>query len=336
MRIAVVFGGTSSEREVSVASAVEVIRALRERGHEVIAVDSARGRLSLEEEGSLTLPSSASTPIQNQPGAKQLETLKRTHSEVNLSSAVLDCDLVFLALHGGSGENGQIQALLELAQIPFTGSGSTPSGLAMDKELSKRVARSAGILTPDWLTGSVDAIEVENRLGWPVVVKPDAEGSSVGLSIVDNPGGLPAAIQEAAAYGQVIIERFITGREFTVSVLGDDALPIGEIVKPDGQVFDYASKYQKDGVDEVFPARIPAGLAERLQEAAESIHRVFKLRGYSRSDFIVDEGERIWFMEVNTLPGLTRSSLLPKAAAAAGMSFDDLCERICQLALAKE
>ena len=206
----------------------------------------------------------------------------------------------------------------------------------MDKEFSKRVARSAGILTPDWLTGSVDAIEVEDRLGWPVVVKPDAEGSSVGLSIVDNPGGLPAAIQEAAAYGQVIIERFITGREFTVSVLGDDALPVGEIVKPDGQVFDYASKYQTDGVDEVFPARIPAGLAERLQGAAESIHRVFKLRGYSRSDFIVDEGERIWFMEANTLPGLTRSSLLPKAAAAAVMSFEDLCERICQLALAKE
>lgn len=166
---------------------------------------------------------------------------------MNLSSAVLDCDLVFLALHGGSGENGQIQALLELAQIPFTGSGSTASGLAMDKELSKRVAGSAGILTPDWLTGSVSASEVEDRLGWPVVVKPDAEGSSVGLSIVGNPDGLPAAIQEAAAYGQVIIERYITGREFTVSVLGDSALPVGEIVKPDGQVFDYASKYQKEG-----------------------------------------------------------------------------------------
>lgn len=336
MKVAVVFGGTSTEREVSIASAVEVIRALRELGHEVIAVDSARGRLSLEEEGRLTLPSSAPAAIQDQPDSTQLEALRQTRSEVNLSSAVLDCDLVFLALHGGSGENGQIQALLELAQVPFTGSGSTASGLAMDKELSKRVARSAGILTPDWLTGPVDADQVGDRLGWPVVVKPDAEGSSVGLSIVDGPEGLPAAIAEAATYGQVIVERFVTGREFTVSVLGHSALPVGEIVKPEGKVFDYASKYQNDGVQEVFPARISGDLARGLQEAAETIHRVFKLRGYSRSDFIVDREGRIWFMEANTLPGLTRSSLLPKAAAAAGISFDDLCERICRLALPED
>ncbi|MBV8465620.1 MAG: D-alanine--D-alanine ligase [Burkholderiales bacterium] len=332
LRVAVLFGGASEERDVSVASGAQVVKALREQGHEVIAVDTARGRLTAEAEARLLEASVAMAP----PDAQSLALIRQDGYNVLPTSDLAGVDVVFLALHGGTGEDGTLQAMLDLAGIPYTGSGHAASAIAMDKDMSKRLFLAAGIPTAPWLMAPAGAEDIDRHLGYPLVVKPNKQGSTVGLSVVHRPAELDVAITRAQAFGdEVMLERFVAGREITVGVLDGEALPVGEIVLTRDDVFDYEAKYQAGAVEEIFPADLPDAIAREAQALALRVHGALKLSGYSRSDFRLDAGGRLWCLEVNTLPGMTANSLLPKAARAAGIAFPVLCERICRIALAK-
>jgi len=236
-------------------------------------------------------------------------------------------------LHGGAGEDGRIQAMLDLAGLRYTGSDHISSAAAMDKDLSKRLFRAAGVPTPDWLMAPADAAQVASVLGWPIIVKPNKQGSTVGLSVVREPQALAAAIEHASRFDtEVMLERFIPGREFTVGVLEGVALPVGEII-PRGEIFDYRAKYQQGGAREVFPADLPPEASMHLRKLALAAHRALKLGSYSRIDFRADAHGGFWCLEANSLPGMTATSLLPQAARVAGISFPELCERICRAAL---
>ncbi len=328
------FGGTSEERDVSIASAAQIIPALRGLGHEVFAVDTAAGRLPAAAERRLLAAGVAPQP----PSDEEIARVRG--SALTLSSATFDIrevDVVFLALHGGAGEDGRLQAMLDLAGLAYTGSDHTSSAAAMDKDLSKRLFRAAGVPTPDWLMvpagAPADASAVGAALGWPVVVKPNQQGSTVGLSVVREPAQLLSAIEQARLYGaEIMLERFVAGREFTVGILEGVALPVGEIITP-GEVFDYQSKYQVGGANEIFPADLAATEAAQLQRYALQVHAALKLGVYSRADFRRDADGGFWCLEVNSLPGMTATSLLPQAARAAGIGFPELLERICRSAI---
>ena len=327
MKIAVLFGGTSEERDVSIASAAQIIPALRGLGHEVFAVDTASGRLLPSDERKLLVSGVAPAP----PSTTTMEQVRRRAiSFVPSASDIRSSDVVFLALHGGAGEDGRLQAMLDLAGLAYTGSNHIASAAAMDKDLSKRLFRFAGIPTADWIMAPATAADVHSALGWPVVVKPSKQGSTVGLTVVRQAADLAAAMALAAAFDdEVMIEKFIAGREFTVGVLDGAALPVGEIISP-GEVFDYQAKYQVGGAREVFPADLPPAESARLQEYALRAHQVLKLGAYSRVDFRRDANGEFWCLEANSLPGMTATSLLPQAALVAGISFPKLLERICQ------
>ncbi|WP_307774106.1 D-alanine--D-alanine ligase [Pseudomonas oryzihabitans] len=331
LRIAVLLGGTSEERDVSIASGAQVVAALRRRGHQVVTVDTALGLLDEDAERALLEARVGLEP----PERTALVRMRGQDAGAVLSRAQLgDQDLLFLALHGGTGENGTLQTLLDLAELRYTGSGRVGSAVAMDKDLSKRLFRAAGVSTADWLMAPVDAATVAETLGFPVIVKPSQQGSTVGLSKVSRAEDLQPAIELALRYDrEVMIERFVAGRELTVGVLGDQPLAVGEIVLGQSGVFDYTSKYQPKGAVEVFPAEVSPEIAEEARRLALAAHRALKLDGYSRADFRLDAEGRLWCLEVNTLPGMTATSLLPQSAAAMGIDFDELCERICQLAL---
>jgi D-alanine-D-alanine ligase len=326
MKIAVLFGGTSEERDVSIASAAQIIPVLRSLGHDVVAVDTAAGRLSPPDERKLLESRVAPAP----PSDQSMATL-RSGALTNPATAIdpRAIDVVFLALHGGAGEDGRIQALLDLAGLRYTGSNHIASAAAMDKDLSKRLFRAAGVPTADWLMAPASADEVVRTLGLPVVVKPNKQGSTVGLTVVREAAQLAPALELARRYDdEVMIERFVPGREFTVGILDGRALPVGEIIAP-GEVFDYQSKYQVGGAREVFPADLPATEASALQKHALAAHRALKLGAYSRVDFRRDAQGGFWCLEANSLPGMTATSLLPQAARAAGIDFSTLLARIC-------
>jgi D-alanine-D-alanine ligase len=239
-------------------------------------------------------------------------------------------------LHGGSGENGTIQSVLDLAKIPYTGSGRVGSALAWDKDVAKRLFLSAGVPTPEWLMAPVDADEVDERIGYPAIVKPNGQGSTVGLTLINSRNELEAAVAVAGRFDtEVMVERYIPGRELTVGILGGVALSVGEIVPAEGPIFDYAAKYQVGGAEEIFPANVSSAQASRIQELGLKVHAALKLEDYSRIDFRMDEHDDLWCLEANTLPGLSASSLLPRSAAAVGIDFGELCERICNDALAR-
>lgn len=327
MRIAVLFGGTSEERDVSIASAAQVIPSLRQLGHDVSAVDTASGKLAAAEESRLLVSGVAPEP----PSDTQMASVRGRSIALSASAFdIRDVDVVFLALHGGAGEDGRIQAMLDLAGLAYTGSNHVASAAAMDKDLSKRLFRSVEVPTPAWLMVPATADLVERSLGWPVVVKPNKQGSTVGLSVVRLAEDLPAAVDRARTYdAEVMIEQFIPGREFTVAILDGVALPVGEIIAP-GEVFDYQSKYQAGGAREVFPAEISAAEAETMTKYARRVHAVLKLGYYSRVDFRQDDRGTFWCLEANSLPGMTATSLLPQAAKAAGIEFPELLDRICR------
>jgi D-alanine-D-alanine ligase len=330
MKIAVLFGGTSEERDVSIASAAQIIPALRALGHDVFAVDTATGRLPPADERRLLVSGVGPEP----PSTSAME-LVRGHAMAFAPNAsdIRSADVVFLALHGGAGEDGRLQAMLDLAGLAYTGSNHIASAAAMDKDLSKRLFRSAGVPTADWMMAPVTVADVERTLGWPVVVKPSKQGSTVGLTVVHEPNDLTAAITVAASFDdEVMVEKFIAGREFTVGVLDGAPLPVGEIIPP-GEVFDYQAKYQVGGAREVFPADLPPAEAAQLQEYAIRAHRVLKLGAYSRIDFRRDANGGFWCLEANSLPGMTATSLLPQAAKVAGIDFPELLERICKGAI---
>lgn len=332
MKIAVLFGGTSEERDVSIASAAQIIPALRGLGHEVLAVDTATGRLSGSAEQRLLTSGVGPQP----PSGSALAGMRQGAPTLVAETADMrDVDVVFLALHGGTGEDGHIQAVLDLAGLSYTGSNHTASATAMDKDLSKRLFRAAGVPTADWRMAPIGPEEIAGALGWPVVVKPNKQGSTVGLSVVRGPDALAAAVALAQRYDdEVMVERFIPGRELTVGVLEGNALPVGEIIVP-GEVFDYQAKYQAGGAREVFPADLAPDIAARAQALAVRAHAALKLGSYSRIDFRMDPAGGIWCLEANSLPGMTAASLLPQAARAAGIGFSALVERICKAGLHK-
>jgi len=243
---------------------------------------------------------------------------------------VRSADVIFLALHGGRGEDGTLQAVLDVVGVPYTGSGALGSGLAMDKDVSKRLFRFAGIPTADWVMAPVDAETAGKRLGWPLVVKPSKQGSTVGLSVVKRPADFEAAVALAARYDdEIMVEAFIPGRELTIGILADQPLAVGEII-PRHEIFDYECKYTPGMSQEIFPAEIPDEVRRECGRLGLLAHQVLKLGGYSRVDFRLTPAGELVCLEVNTLPGMTSTSLMPQSAAAVGIPFPELCERICQ------
>jgi D-alanine-D-alanine ligase len=332
VRITVLLGGTSMERDVSIASGLRIAEALRSRGHAVVVVDTVRGPMTRDAEQVLReQPVVSTTP----PTREALNAMGR--DALGRLAAVLpkpgETDVTFLALHGGTGEDGTLQAILDLTGVPYTGSGRLASALAMDKDLTKRLLRAAGVPTADWIMAPTTAQEVRAALGFPVIVKPSKQGSTVGLSLVREADGLDAAVDEAFRYDdEVMIEAYIPGRELTVGVLGEQALPVGEII-PKHEIYDYECKYTPGMAEERFPADIPAATARAAQAQALAAFRALKLRGYARIDFRLREDGALYCLEANTLPGMTELSLIPQGAAAAGIPFAELCERIALLAL---
>jgi len=330
MRITVLTGGATAERAVAFASASQIVAALRSREHDIHVVDTCTGLLDDAEEATVLGGAVGTTP----PSVVELEQQERKMLSEGLAelAVIRGSDVLFLALHGGAGEGGTLQAILDVIGVPYTGSGQLGSALAMDKDLSKRLFRAAGVPVPAWFMAPVAPEDVKTGLGWPVIVKPSKQGSSVGLTLVRKPAELAAAVELARQYDdEVMVEQFIPGRELTVGVLGDVPLPVGEIV-PKHELFDYESKYTPGMSVETFPAVIATRLARQLQEYALVAHRALKLGGYSRIDFRVSPDDDIFCLEANSLPGMTRTSLYPQAARAAGIDFPEMCERICQLA----
>lgn len=337
MRITVLMGGTSSERDVSLASGLRIAEALRSRGHDVKVVDTAKGPVDRATEQQMLAGGVVKTkpPTPDELARMNAESLADTAARLPKRG---ECDVAFLALHGGRGEDGTIQALLDLAGVSYTGSGHLASALAMDKDLSKHLMRAHAVRTADWLMATdpkaaPSAAEVERTLGFPVIVKPSKQGSTVGLSIVKQPSELAAAIAEAFRHDdEVMLERFIAGRELTVPILGGEALPVGEII-PKKEIYDYECKYTPGMAVEVFPAALTVEQTAEVQRQAQQAFAALKLNGCARIDFRMNASGEFYCLEANTLPGMTATSLVPQGAAAAGMDFPVLCERIAKLAL---
>ncbi len=290
--VGVLMGGRSAEREVSLRTGAAILGALRRLGRRAVAIDAC-------------------------------EDLPRQLARRRV-------DVAFIALHGRGGEDGTVQGLLECLGVPYTGSGVLASALAMDKKQSKRVFREEGLPTPDFEVRARGAGGARRGAGLapPVVVKPTNEGSSVGMTVVRSRAGMARALALAFRYDpEAIVEQYLPGREFTVGVLDGAALPVVE-VRPRSGLYDYRSKYSAGLTEYLAPAPIGARLAARLGTLAARAHAALGCRGASRVDFRLDRRGRAFVLEVNTIPGMTETSLLPKAAAAAGIGFDELVARI--------
>lgn len=333
MKVAVLMGGTTGERLVSIASGAQVTWALRELGHEVVCVDTAFGLLSKTEEDELFQLVAGESP----PDPATLPVIDRMVELIVTEDRLRTADVIFNALHGGAGEDGTLAAILELEGLRHTGCSQLSSALAMDKASAKIMFRHAGILTPDWALFTQPVDHLPDGLEYPIIVKPNHGGSTIGVSLVRAQSELRAAAELALTHDvEGMLEQYIPGDEFVIGVLGDTALGIGQIRLKEAELFDYRSKYHKGAADELFPAPIDAQLRRQLEMLAVSAHRALKLNAYSRSDFLRDQDGRIWCIEVNTLPGLTANSLLPQSAAAVGISFRSLCEEICDLAVSAD
>ena len=329
LRVAVLMGGSSEERGVSLASGCEVAAALRSRGHRVTSIDAAVGRVAPALERRVLESGIGRAGVPDPPPGP--EGVLPEAAVIASEPALREVEVVFVALHGGAGEDGTIQRLLEVAGIPYAGSGPVACALAMDKDLTKRLFRDAGVATPDWIAGAAPGAKVVERLGLPVIVKPMSGGSSVRLALARSAAEVDAATEVAGGGGDVVMyEAYVEGREFTVGIVGEETLPVVEI-EPAGELFDFDSKYEPGMAVETVPARIPGELAGELRAEALRVHRLLRMQHFSRVDFMVDADGGVWCLEANALPGLTSNSLLPKAAAAAGVEFPDLCERICLL-----
>ncbi|MDX6604071.1 MAG: D-alanine-D-alanine ligase [Solirubrobacterales bacterium] len=305
MKVAVLKGGRSLERGVSLRSGARVEDALGRLGHEVVPIDV---------------------------GADLVKRLVAARP-----------DVAFVAMHGVGGEDGTAQELLELLGVPFTGPGAAACSRCIDKVLAKHAIREAGVPTPDWFAftqtafrelGAADALgELERRLGFPLVVKPSRGGSSLGVRFAAAAGEVPQALVSASSYDdRVLMERFVDGRELAVSVLGDEALPVVEAIPAEGDRYDFEARYEIGRTRFVCPAELDEEERHAVTEAALATYRALGCTGFARVDLILD-GEGPWVLEANAIPGLTDTSLLPQAAEAAGLAFEDLVERILDLAL---
>ncbi len=306
MRVAVLKGGRSLERNVSLRSGARVEDALERLGHEVVALDV---------------------------GADLVERLSAERP-----------DVAFVAMHGVGGEDGTVQELLEILGVPFTGPGAAACARCMDKSLAKHAIREAGLPTPDWFAfnstafrelGAADALgRLEQSLGFPLVVKPSRGGSSLGVKFAAAAGEVPQALVSAFSYDdRVLLERFVDGREVAVSVLGEEALPIVEAIPAQGDRYDFEARYEIGRTRFVCPAELGEGESAAIVETALATYRALGCSGFARVDLILEpDGPQV--LEANAIPGLTDTSLLPQAAEAAGMTFEQLVERILDLALA--
>lgn len=351
MKIVVLGGGISTERHVALVSATSVCKALRSLGHQAIFVDMFFGLEDYEGrlEDAFNVPDGfcGNVAIEHTaPDLKAVKASRKMKSPSRLGKNVLEicalADCVFLGLHGADGEDGKIQAALDLLGIPYTGSGPLGSAMAMDKATAKKIMHFHGIPTPEWkefavTPESIDEIAAQCFL--PCVIKVVNGGSSIGVYICEDADSVRSALEDSLSFGgSVIMEQKITGREFTVPVFDGRALSAIEIVPPEGNSFDYVAKYQsgEEGAREICPADISAEQQEYLGDIALRLHNALGLSVYSRTDIILDEQGRGWCLEVNTLPGMTPASLIPKAAALEGYDYAHLCEKIIGLSLEKQ
>lgn len=342
MNIAILAGGLSPERDVSLVSGSLIAGALAGRGHSVALIDVYEGVCTDNADplSFFTREPAGIADIGEQ--VPDLDEIRRRNGGrvAQIGDGVMRlcaaADAVFLALHGDMGENGRLQATLDNYGIRYTGSGYIGSLLAMDKDISKRMLKLGGIPTPPWIyydTRRDSPGRVIDELGLPCVVKPASCGSSVGVSIVSERSELLAALDFAAGYeNALVIEKKIEGRELSVGILGDTVLPPIEIIPRDG-FYDYKNKYQSGLTEEICPAPLTPEQLERVSGYSSEVFRTLRLSGYARIDFIMDGDGEFWCLEANTLPGMTPVSLLPQEAAAAGIAYDELCERIIRYAI---
>jgi D-alanine-D-alanine ligase len=341
MNIIVLTGGNSAERNVALASGSAIAKELRESGHNVRVIDPVYGANQPEEaaifEGHLTVG-------EEFPTAEELNRYNSRKVLECIQSDLFDnTDIVFLGLHGKFGEDGRLQSLLEMRGVKYTGSGVTSSAIAMDKDISKIIFNNCNIPTARWFMlrkGLSDVLKIDENIklemGYPAVIKPNDEGSTVGLSIVQpdvEDAQLGAALDMAFNYSErIMVEQFIEGRELTVAILGNEALPVVEIKPKDG-FYDYEHKYTKGMTEYFCPADLPEKLAKELQEKSLAAHNALGCKVYSRVDFRLNQKGEYFCLEVNTLPGMTELSLVPKAAGSIGMSFPELLNRIIEYSL---
>lgn len=348
MKIVVLGGGVSTERHVALVTSTSVCKALRSLGHKAIFVDMYFGLEDYagELESAFDVADGFCGNVAIEKSAPDLESVKASRKmkgPSRLGKNVLEicalADCVFLGLHGADGEDGKIQAALDLLGVPYTGSGPLSSGMAMDKAVAKRIMDSCGILTPKWqeLTyAEKDIPGLLDTLPLPCAVKVVVGGSSIGVELPETREELEKALRNVLDYGsRVVVEEKISGTELTVPVLDGRYLNAIEIVPPAGGAFDYVAKYQSgdEGAREICPARITEAEHRLIGEAALKVHKALGLSVYSRTDFILDKNGRAWCLEVNTLPGMTPNSLIPKAAALEGLSYEQLCEKIVELSM---
>lgn len=344
MKIVVLAGGLSPERDVSLSSGSLIANALIENGHGVALMDLYMGTGAENGLDAMFFDKSSGKKF-TYSVPKSEPDLDALRKEIDNNGALIGrnvielcryADIVFIALHGDIGENGQLQATFDTLGIRYTGTGYAGSLLAMDKDIAKRLMVQSGIPTPEWMlfdTETDDEALAYEKIGVPCVVKPCGCGSSVGVSIINERAEMEKALTYAKKYERhVLIEKMVKGREFSVGVLGGKALPVIEIIPNEG-FYDYANKYQPGFATETCPAEIPDDTVRMMQASALKAHETLKLGFYSRIDFLLDAENRCWCLEANTLPGMTPTSLLPQEAKAAGISYNELCEKIARAAV---
>jgi D-alanine-D-alanine ligase len=346
MKIVVLAGGLSTERDVSLNSGAGICRTLLERGHQAFLLDVYLGFPYDTEklEDVFTLPGAGLDIAEGikttEPDLAAVKASREDQSDCFLGPNVVEicrmADIVFMGLHGDVGENGKLQATFDLLGIKYTGPNYLGSALAMDKGVAKKIFKMSGVPTPMGTSIKKEQMHMDLEaldLQLPVVVKPCSGGSSIGVYIVHTEEEYKEAIANSFRYeDEVVIEPYIKGREFAVGIIDGKALPVIEIIPKTG-FFDYANKYQDGCTQEICPAQIPDEVAEKMQRATELAFKALKLDVYSRADFLLDANGDIYCLEVNTLPGMTSASLLPKEAKAAGIEYGELCELIIQKSL---
>lgn len=341
MKVVVLAGGTSTERDVSLITGSGIYKALKKNGHQVILLDVYLGYEG-ETEGIFTRDcdwtENISAISEQNPDLEKIKALRpdgdKNFFGPNVLALCKEADAVFMALHGANGEDGKIQACFELMGIPFTGTDFVSAAMAMDKGITKDLFKAYDIPTPVGIRlkkGETEAVKVP----FPCIVKACCGGSSVGVCIARNEEEYQAAKEEAFLYdNEVVIEQYITGREFSVGVMDGEALPVIEIAPKQG-FYDYKNKYQAGSAVETCPAEISPEKTKEMQEIAVRVFRALRLKNYARMDIMMDGEENLYCLEANTLPGMTPTSLLPQEAAAIGISYEDLCEKILKQAFAR-
>ena len=338
MNIVVLAGGLSYEREVSLSSGGQIASALEERGHRALLLDVCQGNNQRTFESAYSMQQQEVHPFEyyideKEPDMPRFIEKNRTQNKLIGENVLLLCqeaDFCFIALHGGIGENGKLQALFDIYGIRYSGSGYKGSLLAMDKDISKQLMKMNGIPTPKWqILKEGQAVDYAGHC----VVKPIDNGSSIGVELVESKEQFSNALKKVKQYNsKVMIEEKIAGREFSVGILGDKVLPVIEIIPKKG-FYNYENKYQKGATEERTPADIPDDLAQRLSELTMLVNQTLGLSIYARMDYLVTKEGEIYCIEANSLPGMTPTSLLPQEAAAVGISFAELVERIVELSL---